>query len=118
MISADDVSATISETDAYFDDAPPQVPDEVPATEDLWSARTDWSIEARGDLKGRHDADSDRMFSGDTLNCRGKLTFAKAGRAGLIFMEAEGSAGVDERWREDDRDAEMAYLESLDAARN
>ncbi len=117
IASSDDVSAAMSETNAYFDDDP-ELPDEVTATEDLWEARTDWWILADGDLKGGHDVHSDRMFSGDTLNCRGKLTFAKAGRAGLIFVEAEGSAGVDESWREDDRDAEMAYMESLDAAGN
>ncbi|WP_281174793.1 hypothetical protein [Simplicispira psychrophila] len=29
------------------------------------------------------------MFNGDTLNCRGWLTYRKAGRAGLVFVEAE-----------------------------
>lgn len=98
---SDDVAAAMSETNAYFD-SEADLPYALPATEDLWAARSEWSIEASGDLKGGHDIDSDRMFAGDTLNCHAKLTFNKAGRAGLIFVESDASAGVDESWREQD----------------
>lgn len=56
-----------------------------------------------------HDFDSDRIFTGDTLSCRGRLTFAKAGRAGLISTDGEGYAGVDDSWQMQDRDDEAAY---------
>lgn len=101
--SSDDVSAAMSETNAEFE-SEAYLPIETPDTDDLWEARTEWSIEASGDMKGSHNIESDRMFSGDTLICRGKLMFDKAGRAGLVFVESEGSAGVDETWRERDVD--------------
>ena len=101
ITNSDDVSAAMSETNAYFD-SEANLPYEMPATDDLWAARSEWCIEASGDIKGGHDPESDRMFAGDTLNCRSKLIFGKAGRAGLIFVESEGSAGVDESWREQD----------------
>lgn len=107
---SDDASAEMFETNAFFDSAP-EMSEATPETENLWEARTDCSIEARGDLTGSHDIESDRMFSGDKLNCYAKLMFAKAGRAGLVFMDAEGTAGVDESWREFDRNAEDAYME-------
>ncbi|MDH0437255.1 hypothetical protein [Enterobacter cloacae] len=31
--------------------------------------------------------EGDRMYNGHLLNVQGKLTFAKAGRSGLIFLE-------------------------------
>jgi hypothetical protein len=113
ITSSDEVSAAMSETNAYFD-GEAELPEAMPDIEDLWEARIEWSIEATGDLKGSHDIDSDRMFAGDKLNCHAKLMFAKAGRAGLILVNAEGSAGVDDSWREADHDAEAAYMESLD----
>lgn len=39
-------------------------------TLDLWSARDEWTIEADGDMTGEYDPEGDRMFNGDTLNCR------------------------------------------------
>lgn len=110
--SSDDVSAAMSETNAYFGDDP-ELPDATPETANLWSAKTEWSIEASGDMHGSHDLESDRMFTGDTLSCRGRLTFAKAGRAGLISTDSEGYAGVDDSWQTQDRDDEAAYLASL-----
>jgi predicted ATPase len=55
------------------------------------------------------------MFNGDTLNCRGWLTYRKAGRAGLVFVEAGGTGGADDSWRDLDREAELAYEQSLEA---
>ncbi|WP_402721297.1 hypothetical protein [Janthinobacterium rivuli] len=112
ITNSDDVSAAMSETNAYFD-SEANLPYETPATDDLWAARSEWCIEASGDIKGGHDTESDRMFAGDTLNCRGKLTFDKAGRAGLIFLESEGSAGVDESWREQDFEYDEAQEADL-----
>jgi len=111
--SSDDVSAAMSETNAYFD-SDPELPEETPATTDLWTERDSWSIEARGEMQGSHDVESDRMFAGDTLNCFAKLTFTKAGRSGLILTDSEGYGGVDDSWQVADRDDEAAYMASLE----
>jgi hypothetical protein len=107
--SSDEVANAMAETNAYFGESP-ELPIEAPYTENLWEARTDWSIEAQGDMNGSHDFDSDRMYAGDTLNCNGKLTFSKAGRAGLIAEASEASGGVDHEWQMQDRDDEAAYM--------
>lgn len=115
ILSSDDVSAAMSETNSSFDSYP-ELPEEVPESDDLWAARVEWVIEAGGILCGSHDMESDRMFAGDTLNCYGKLRFNKAGRAGLILLDAEGGAGVEDSWRENDRDEELAYMARSTAA--
>lgn len=109
---SDDVSGAMAETNAEFD-GDPELPEKTPATEDLWSAREQWSIEALGEMRGSHDVDSDQMFAGNTLNCFAKLTFNKAGRAGLVLDHSEAYGGVDDSWRADDRDDEADYMESL-----
>jgi|GEM_PF-643541 len=106
--SSDDVSDAMSETNAESD-SDANLPNETPDTEDLWEARTEWSIDASGDMEGSHHIESDRMFAGDTLNCRAKLTFAKAGRTGLVLLDVDASAGVDESWREQDHDYNEVY---------
>lgn len=112
--SSDEVSAAMTETNAHFDDEA-ELPYTLPPTENLWEARSNWSIEASGDLVGDHDIDGDRMFAGDTLTCLAKLMFDKAGRAGLIFVDSEAYGGVDESWREIDRANEALYLEGFEA---
>ncbi|MYN26972.1 hypothetical protein [Duganella levis] len=112
ITNSDDVSAAMSETNASFD-SEAELPYKIPPTENLWEARVTWSIDADGDMAGDHDFDGDRMFTGDTLNCRAKLTFDKAGRAGLILNDCEGYAGVNESWRDLDHSDEAAYLGTL-----
>jgi len=73
----------------------------------------EWTIEADGTMTGEYDPEGDRMFNGDTLNCRGWLIYRKAGRAGLVFIEGDGTGGADDSWRDLDRDDEWAYQQSL-----
>ena len=68
---------------------------------------------ADGTMTGEYDPEGDRMFNGDTLNCRGWLIYRKAGRAGLVFIEGDGTGGADDSWRDLDRDDEWAYQQSL-----
>lgn len=110
--SSDDVSSAMAETNAYFG-GEPDMPEEMPYADDLWKSRVEWNLVARGKFKGDHDFDSDRMFSGDTLSCEATLMFVKAGRAGLILVEADAGAGVDDSWRDQDREDEAAYMASL-----
>jgi hypothetical protein len=107
-----DAASAMAETNAYFPNEP-YMPIECPVTEEVWSAREEWRISADGDWVGKYDSDGDRPFTGNTLNCRGMLIYTKAGRAGLIFHDSEATGGVDETWRDEDREAEGRYFASL-----
>lgn len=110
----DDVASAMAESNATFPDEP-QMDVECPATVDLWAAVAEWAIEADGDMTGEYDPEDDRMFNGDTLNCRGRLLYSKAGRAGLVLVGASGMAGADDSWRGLDREDELEYLQSLES---
>jgi hypothetical protein len=110
---SDDVAGAMAESNASFLDRP-NMEVACPATSNLWAARDEWTIEAAGDLTGEYDPEGDRMFNGDTLNCRGWLTYGKAGRAGLVFAESGGTGGADDSWRDRDYEDEMAYRKSLE----
>ncbi len=69
---------------------------------------------AAGDLTGEYDPEDDRVFNGDTLNCRGWLTYRKAARAGLVFAESGDTGGAEDSWRDQDYEDEMAYRKSLE----
>ncbi len=111
-ITSDEVSGAMAESNADFD-SDPEFPDKAPATANLWQARAVWDIEANGDWVGSYDPDADRMFNGDTLNCSAKLSYDKAGRAGLIESGSEAYARRDDSWADDDYEAEMEYEASL-----
>jgi len=111
IASSDEVAGGMADTNASFV-ADPEVPDEVPPTDDLWAARTEWTIAINATMTGEYDPEGDRPFTGNTLNCYAKLSFAKAGRAGLVFAESEAYGGVDDSWREQDRQNEDAYWEA------
>ena len=113
IYDSEDVAGAMAESNASFPNEP-EMEDACPATSDLWVARDEWTIEAAGDLTGEYDPEGDRMFNGDTLNCRGWLIYRKAGRAGLMFGEAGGSGGADDSCRDRDYEDEMAYRQSLE----
>ncbi len=112
IYSADDVAGAMAESNATFPDEP-EMDIECPSTPDLWAAVEEWTIEGNGTMTGEYDPDGDRMFNGDKLNCRGWLTYRKAGRAGLVLVEGGGMAGADDSWRDQDRDDEWAYQQNL-----
>lgn len=99
----DDVASVMAESNAAFF-GEPEMDMECPPTIDLWTAVDEWQIEARGVMTGEYDPERDRMFTGDTLKCCGHLVFRKAGRAGLILVECNGMAEIDEDWRDLDYD--------------
>lgn len=113
IYDSEDVASAMAESNASFRDEP-EMEDACRATSDLCAARDEWTIEADGDMTGEYDPEGDRMFNGDTLSCRGWLTYRKAGRAGLVFAEAGGSGGADDGWRDQDYEDEMAYRKSLE----
>lgn len=45
--------------------------------------------------------EGDRMYNGHQFDVWGKLLFAKAGRAGLIYLDSEEGASADDNWRDD-----------------
>ncbi|SFT71357.1 hypothetical protein [Paraburkholderia aspalathi] len=100
IVEADDVADTMAGSNATFPDEP-ELPDECPPTTDLWTAVDEWTIEADGEMTGEYDPEGDRMFNGDTLDCRGWLTYRKAGRAGLVLLDSGGGAAADDTWRDD-----------------
>lgn len=108
IYNADDVAGAMAGSNASFVDDP-EMEDTYSClpTADLWEARDTWKIEADGDLTGEYDPEGDRMFNGETLNCRGRLTYRKAGRAGLVFLEGEGFGVADDSWREQDLEDEL-----------
>lgn len=114
IYNSHELANVMAESNASYPDEP-EMDVECPSTADLWAATDDWTIEGDGDMTGEYDPEGDRMFNGDTLNCRGWLTYRKAGRAGLVFVEAGGTGGADHSWRDMDREAELAYEQSLEA---
>lgn len=113
IYDSDDVAGAMAESNASFPNEP-EMGDACPVTSDLWAARDEWTIEATGDLTGEYDPEGDRVFNGDTLNCRGWLTYRKAGRAGLVFDEEGGSGTADDSWRDQDHEDELAYQQYLE----
>ncbi|ELC7284773.1 hypothetical protein F7O93_01060 [Pseudomonas aeruginosa] len=114
IYDADDVASAMAESNAMFPDEP-EMDVECPQTADLWAAVEEWTIEADGVMTGEYDPDGDRMFNGDTLNCRGWLTYRKAGRAGLVFVEGGGTGGADDSWRDQDFEDEWAYQRGVES---
>ena len=112
IYDSEDVASAMAESNAAFPDEP-TMEDESRATSDLWTARDEWTIEADGDMTGEYDPEGDRMFNGDTLNCRGWLTYRKAGRAGLVLAEAGGCGGADDSWRDRDYQDEKTVGQSI-----
>lgn len=117
IYNSDEVAGAMGESNASYPDEPEMDPECLP-TADLWTATDEWVIQADGDMTGEYDPDGDRMFNGNTLNCRGWLSYRKAGRAGLVFVEAGGSGGADDNWRDRDREDELAYQQSLNPTTN
>ncbi|TBU88458.1 hypothetical protein [Phytopseudomonas dryadis] len=109
----EDAAGAMAESNASFPDEP-AMDIECPPTTDLWTAADEWIIEADGVMTGEYDPDGHRMYNGHSLNCRGRLIYAKAGRAGLVLVDTQGMAGLDDSWRDQDREDELAYLLSLE----
>jgi|SRR5690242_830783 len=68
----------------------------------VWNSRESWSIEGEGVWIGDYDLEDDRAFNGDRMDVWAKLNYAKAGRAGLIYLDSEEGGAADDSWRGDD----------------
>lgn len=79
-------SGDIVNSNAEFEDLP-YLNQKITVSGNLWKATHDWSIEDTGTLQGGYSSDGDRPFNGDSFDVTAKFAFAKAGRAGLIFLE-------------------------------
>ncbi len=108
--SSDSVADAMASSNAIFsDEASLSVIER--SVEDLWSAREVWSITAQVTLTG--ELSEDRLYSGHLMNCEVKGIFVKAGRSGLVDMDLDAFAGVDDSWREQARDFEEFHQEFL-----
>lgn len=96
-------SGEMAESNADFE-SPPDMDYNLTFSGDLWTSVDEWSIADTGTLSGEYDPEGDRMYNGHLLNVQGKLTFAKAGRSGLIFLEdyTECSTARDYSWLDDE----------------
>lgn len=96
-------SGEMAESNADFPDYPDMDYDLV-TSGNLWTSVDEWSIADTGTLSGEYDPEGDRMYNGHLLNVQGKLTFAKAGRAGLILLDdiTECSTSRDYSWLDDE----------------
>jgi hypothetical protein len=105
IYDGENVSNVMAESNAFFPDYPDLegggVDGSHTASGDLWTSTESWSLEDSGTLTGEYDPDKDRMYNGHSLDVWGKLTFSKAGRAGLILEDAEEGASADEDWRDE-----------------
>lgn len=86
-------------SNAEFEDLP-YLNQKITVSGDLWKATHDWSIEDTGTLQGGYSSDGDRPFNGDAFDVTAKFAFAKAGRAGLIFLEDDSHCNLiaNEAW--------------------
>lgn len=96
-------SGEMADSNAIYPEYP-YMDDKIITSGDLWTSVDEWTIEDTGTLTGEYDPDGDRMFNGNVLHVKGRLTFAKAGRAGLVHLpdEADFSISSDDSWRDYD----------------
>lgn len=101
IADGESTSMAMADSNASFYDAP-ELDEEPVSNGDLWTSADEWSLEVSGTFSGEYDPDGDRMYNGHAFNVWGKLVFAKAGRAGLIYLDGEEGADADESWRDED----------------
>ncbi|WP_313497670.1 hypothetical protein [Pseudoxanthomonas mexicana] len=101
IMEGESTAMAMADSNASFSEDP-YLQDEGSTSGDLWTSPTEWSIEASGTLSGEYDPEGDRMYNGHNFDVWGKLLFAKAGRAGLIYQDYEEGASADESWRDDE----------------
>lgn len=103
--SGENTASEMASSNATFpyapDLEPKSVADSAPS-ETLWSAVREWTFEATGTMEGEYDPDGDRFYNGHEMDVRGQLTFAKAGRAGLILLETDEGASLNVEGMYDD----------------
>ncbi|MNV35268.1 hypothetical protein D3C71_1267100 [compost metagenome] len=99
IAEGEDVASVMADSNASYPDDPDL--EEWETSGDLWTSPMDWTIGASGTWTGEYDPDGDRMFNGNTLDVRGRLVYAKAGRAGLIRMDEEDGASPVDDWRDE-----------------
>lgn len=86
-------SDAIANSNAEFDYLP-HLEQKLIFSGDLWKSTHDWSIEDTGIMEGEYNSGSDRFFNGNRLDVTAKFAFAKAGRAGLIFLSDESHCDI------------------------
>lgn len=103
-------SGVMADSNASYPEYP-YMDDNLITSGDLWASINEWKIEDTGTLEGEYDPEGDRMYNGHKLDVRGVLTFAKAGRAGLILLidDCDLFVSSDDSWRDYDD-----YLDSED----
>jgi len=107
LYDSEEAADAMSESNASFPDYPDV---EMGKTSgDLWQSRDDWSMTVNGTLTGEYDPEGDRPYNGNEVWVGCVVFFAKAGRAGLIFLDSDASGGDREPhdWQLDDHNASL-----------
>lgn len=86
-------SDAIANSNADFDDLP-YLDQKITVSGDLWKSTHDWSIEDTGVMEGEYSSEGDRFFNGNRLDVTAKFAFAKAGRAGLVFLSDDSHCNL------------------------
>lgn len=86
-------SDAIANSNADFDDLP-YLDQKITVSGDLWKSTHDWSIEDTGVMEGDYSSEGERFFNGNRLDVTAKFAFAKAGRAGLIFLSDDSHCNL------------------------
>lgn len=94
-------SGVMADSNASYPEYP-YMDDKVATSGNLWTSINEWTIEDTGTIEGEYDPEGDRMYNGHQLDVRGVLTFAKAGRAGLILLldECDFFVSSNDSWRD------------------
>lgn len=100
IYNSEESASVMAESNADFPEYP-ELDEKFTISADLWGSPIGWSIESSGTLVGQYYENSDRMYNGDTLNVWGKIIYCKAGRSGLIFLDSEAGASLDDSWHDD-----------------
>lgn len=115
MTESNEVYDAQADLNAYFESNAELDNDECPNSEDLWKSKETWKIVASGSLRGSYDSDGDRMYNGETIRVTVGLEFQKAGRCGLLENpDQEIAAGIDDHWRDIDREADLQWQAEQD----
>jgi len=96
-------SGVMADSNASYPEYP-YMDDKLVTSGNLWTSINEWTIEDTGTIEGEYDPEGDRMYNGHQLDVRGILTFAKAGRAGLILLidDCDFFVSSDDSWRDYD----------------
>lgn len=114
LVDDDEVAAAMETSNATFPSSPDL--DSSPSFEnDLWKSQDTWEVSADGTMAGEFDPEDDHAITGHVIELSVKLTFNKAGRAGLVREDMVVSAALRDDYDDEDDldDPDVAYERAM-----